>query len=251
MNDPLSSSRKNGEESPSAYASAESSPSNSMATSLSMHSLPASASSNVTNGSNVIVNNGMDEEFVLVNAHHHHHRNQGSSSNGQATMTISQSMNSFGSQSSNSISSSGQQRSTTTPTTSPQTATQHINLSAIPNSMSVSGIDALAKLEELNMQAFTSLPPVPATSPAAGVKVSPGETVKSVIERTVQAEIEKQQQTTTATTSPKASSTTSPRSSSVFSVLGRIFKSGSKSSDDKSKVITTFLFYNYKLKKIK
>lgn len=176
MNDPLGNKHLNdGGESPSAYASAESSPSHSMATSLSMHSMQAGAATS-----------GNEDEFVMVNS-----RSSG--------MTVSQSMSSFSPR-------------------SPSSPTQHINLSSIPSSMSVSGIDTLAKLEELNMQGFTSLPPV---------KSSP-DNVQKIIENTIKSEVEKQ-------TSPKQTSPTSQRSS-VFSVFGRFFsKSASKPAEDKDK----------------
>lgn len=174
MSDPLSNNRhEGGMESPSAYASAESSPAQSMVTSLSMHSMQSQQQQ---------------------------HQYDECSPTRSGTMPVSQSMSCFGSSQTSS-------------------SAHHINLSTIPSSMSVTDIDTLAKLEELNMQAFTSLPPV---SPKSG------ETVKAVIERTVKAELEKQQQT-----SPKIS----PSRSSVFSMLGRIFKSASKSTiDEKPKV---------------
>lgn len=171
MSDSLSNNRhEGGMESPSAYASAESSPAQSMVTSLSMQSMQSQQQQ---------------------------HQYDECSPTRSGTMPVSQSMSCFASSQTSS-------------------SAHHINLSTIPSSMSVSDIDTLAKLEELNMQAFTSLPPV-TNSPKSG------ETVKAVIERTVKAELEKQQQT-----SPKIS----PSRSSVFSMLGRIFKSASKSTID-------------------
>lgn len=152
---------QDGQESPSAYASAESSPTQSMVSSFSTQSFGANETA--TNRVNV------------------------------SPMSVSQSMHTIS--------------QTTTPTkTTPS--------KLIPSSMSVSGIDALAKLEELNNQDFTSLPPDLNT-----------QTIKMVIEKAVKSQLEE-----TKPVSPEK-----PKAS-MLSIFGRIFTKAAKpATDEKEK----------------